>query len=101
MPNMRGQARGSSEVVSITNGSQPHLFCGSTGNVSSSYSLLVCTPSTRVFVAGSGKSIIWYVNSLLSLIKLTKGRQFCCNPRHHDPTRGRASVHGLFLLRLS
>jgi len=49
-----------------TYGSQNYLCCGSTGNVRPSFfELLLCAPLTFPFVAGSGKSVLWYVACLL------------------------------------
>ena len=69
VPNMRGQQPGSSTVVSIKNGSQILHSCGSMGNVCRSSLPLFYIPLTLIFIAGSGKSVIWCVVSLPILPK--------------------------------
>jgi hypothetical protein len=62
-PTTREQRPGFSKAVSSNSGSRLLLSCGSTANVRPFFSLLLHTPLTPIFVAGSGKSILWYVIS--------------------------------------
>ena len=56
------QQHGSSKVKYITSGGQPHLSCGYMGNVRC-HVLSHRALKTHTFLAGSGKSIIWFVDS--------------------------------------
>ena len=67
----REQQTGSSKAKSLKNGEPLPLSCGYTGNVGS-YPLSRCTLQTYILIAGSGKSIMWFVNSLLLFPKLAK-----------------------------
>ena len=58
-------------------------------------------PLTPISVAGSGKSILWFVTFCYTLSASTYiFSQLWHNRRHHGPTRRRIINCGLFLLRL-
>ena len=60
------------------------------------------SPCTPVLVAGSGKSVLWFVISRCCYSHhLLKSPQFRDHRRYYGRTRGRNSDHGLFLLRFS
>jgi hypothetical protein len=67
----REQLRGSSTAIYMSNGDLVLLCCGYTANVSS-YSLPLFILQTHVFVAGSGKSVLWFVTLLLLVSPSTK-----------------------------
>ena len=60
-PTTRAQQHGFSKVAFSNSGSRRLLCCGSMANVPSFSSPLSYTPLTLVFVAGSGKSVLWFV----------------------------------------
>ena len=62
VPATREQRPGSSKAV-FTNSGSRQLSCGSMANVSSVPSPLLSTPLTLIFIAGSGKSVLWFVVS--------------------------------------
>src|ERR1700751_3205204 len=62
---MREQPPGSFKVVPLKNGGQLHRSCGYMANVRSCHSLALSTSQACIFVAGSGKSVLWLVTSLL------------------------------------
>jgi hypothetical protein len=53
---------------------------------------------THIFVAGSGKSVLWFVISRPCFQHRLNLSQFWDNRRDHGPTRGRIGGSGLFLL---
>ncbi len=61
----KGPQRGSLKATRSQNGNHPVRvrFCGSTGNVSRRTALsFVKIDSSSRFVAGAGKSVLWYVS---------------------------------------
>ena len=58
---------GSLKAVFLRTGSPVILCCGSTENVRSPKFLLAATTRSTLFVAGSGKSILWFVSLHLFL----------------------------------
>jgi hypothetical protein len=54
-----------------------------------------------IFVAGSGKSVLWYVFSRRFCLHQLKLSQFWDNRGYNGATRGGIGDHGLFLLRFS
>ena len=95
----REQRHGSSKAVFSNSGNHPLLSCGSMANVRPICSPLLHTPPTLIFVAGSGKSVLWFV-FLLSLPASTQitAAQLRDNRRHNGPTRSRIGNCRLFLL---
>jgi hypothetical protein len=76
-PTTREQRPGSSKAV-FSNSGSPLLSCGSMANVRSFSSPLLHTPLTPIFVAGSGKSVLWFVISC-----------YCClHPLRLSPSSG-------------
>jgi hypothetical protein len=69
---MREQPPGSFKVVFLKNGGQLLRSCGYMENVCSCHSLVLSTSQTCILVAGSGKSVLWLVTSLLVLKWLTE-----------------------------
>jgi hypothetical protein len=66
-PTMKEQPPGSFMVVFLKNGSRLLRSCGYMANVRSSLSLSLSTSQACILVAGSGKSVLWLVISLLLL----------------------------------
>jgi hypothetical protein len=66
-PTMREQPPGSFMVVFLKNGSQLLRSCGYMANVRSRHSLSFSTSQAYILVAGSGKSVLWLVISILLL----------------------------------
>ncbi len=66
-PTLREQRPGSFKVVFLKNGGQLLRSCGYMANVRSCHSLALSTSQTCILVAGSGKSVLWLVTSLLLL----------------------------------
>ena len=60
-PTTKERHPGSSKVVFSSSGSRLLLFCGSMENVRPFSSSLFDTPLTPIFIAGSGKSVLWFV----------------------------------------
>jgi hypothetical protein len=67
MLTMTEQPPGSFKVVFFKNGSQLLRSCGYMANVRSCHSLALRTSQACILVAGSGKSVLWLVISLLLL----------------------------------
>ena len=65
MLTMREQPPGSFTVVFLKNGGQLLHSCGYMANVRSCHSLEFSVSQTRIIAAGSGKSVLWLVISLL------------------------------------
>ena len=97
----RKQQTGFSTEEYTKNGSQRVHFSGSMENVRS-----VLFPSryalmTSYNVAGSGKSVLWSVDSYLSFSVVTDvSCQFDSHPRYREHVQGRKCVNGVFLFRL-
>jgi hypothetical protein len=75
MLTMRERLLGFFKVVSIQNGGQLPHSCGFMANVHSLHSLHLNTSLTCILTAGSGKSVLWFVDFLLFLkywLKLRK-----------------------------
>ena len=62
---------GSFKAGYIRNGNRHLRFSGSMGNVSLYSTPYLTLPDDISFIAGAGKSILWFVNPLLLLSKLT------------------------------
>jgi len=56
---------------------------------------------TPLLVAGSGKSVLWFVFPCRFRLRQLNSSQFWDNRGYHATTQGRFDGHGLFLLRLS
>ena len=67
MLTMREQPRGSFMVVFLKSGGRLLRSCGYMANVRSCHSLAFSTSQACILVAGSGKSVLWLVISLLLL----------------------------------
>ena len=67
MLTMTEQPPGSFVVVFLKDGGRPLHSCGYMANVSFFHSLASSTSKACIFVAGSGKSVLWLVMSLLLL----------------------------------
>ncbi len=67
MLTMREQPPGSLVVVLLKGGGRLLHSCGYMAKVRSHHSLLLSTSQTCILVAGSGKSVLWLVASLLLL----------------------------------
>ena len=75
------------------------LYCGFMANVPLFLPLLYI-PLTPIFVAGSGKSVLWYVISCYRCLHFQTVAQLWHNRGHHGPMRSRISNCSIFLLRL-
>ncbi len=64
---MREQPPGSFEVIFLKSGGRLLRSCGYMANVCFCYSLALSTSHICILVAGSGKSVLWFVTSLLLL----------------------------------
>ena len=64
---MMEQPPGSFMVVFLKNGGQLLRYCGYMANVRTCHTLALSTSQACILVAGSGKSVLWLVISLLLL----------------------------------
>ena len=100
----RGPQPGSFKAAYIMNGNRHLRFFGSMESVrpcSTPYSSL---RDGDLCVAGSGKSVLWFVVSLLFLSKIADviyPCQFYNHRRYPSHVRCKSSLNGLFLFRLS
>ena len=98
----RKQQTGFSKEEYTKNGSQQVRFSGPMENVRlvpfrSRYALIMSCN-----VAGSGKSILWFVDFLLSFSEVTDfSCQFVDHPRYREHVQRRKCINGIFLFGLS
>jgi hypothetical protein len=96
-----GLPNGSFEAVSSISGNPMAPYCGYMENVRYHSLHHASTPHLLLFLAGSGKSVLWFAppSTLSTLVKLTVLFQFLNYTRYHSLTRCWEGLAGLFLFR--